>query len=79
MTGNTVLLITIFSLILLSAYKAYLNSKSDMKAQDKTNDNLKNQVNELKQEISDIKERTMVLEKIVTSENYDLKSEINSL
>ena len=79
MTGKIVFFIIFYGFILLSAYKAYLNSKSNIENSDNTNDELKNQVNELKQEISNLKKRTIVLEKIITDEAYSLKNEINEL
>jgi HPt (histidine-containing phosphotransfer) domain-containing protein len=79
MSGNIVFLIPIVAIIggvILSAYKAKLKSHTYNKNHI---DQLENKITQLQQELNSIKERTVVLEKIITSEDYDLKSEINSL
>jgi len=83
MSGNIVFLIPIVAIvggILLSAYKANLKAKSQTAENSKKNvEEFNKQITQLQQELVEVKERTAVLEKIVTSQNYDLKNEINSL
>lgn len=83
MSGNIVFLIPIVAIIggiLLSAYKANLKAKSQSTDNAKNiSEQLNKQVTQLQQELAEVKERTAVLEKIVTSQDYDLKNEINSL
>ncbi len=81
MPSNIIFLIPIFAIIggiSLSAYKMYLKSKSDNK-EHKSVDALEQQIAVLSQQVTELKQRTVVLEKIVTTENYDLKEQINSL
>lgn len=82
MSGNIVFLIPIVAIVggvLLSAYKAKLKAKSQNSAELKNTEELNNKITQLQQELIEVKERTAVLEKIVTSQDYDLKNEINSL
>lgn len=81
MSSNIIFLIPIVAIVgglILTAYKAKLESKSKTLAKDDF-EQLNSQITQLQQELVEVKERTAVLEKIVTSKNYDLKSEINSL
>jgi len=81
MSGNIVFLIPIVAIIggiLLSAYKANLKAKSTDNAKN-ISEQLNKQITQLQQDLAEVKERTAVLEKIVTSQDYDLKNEINSL
>jgi uncharacterized protein YceH (UPF0502 family) len=81
MSGNIVFLIPIVAIIggiLLAAYKANLKAKSTDNAKN-ISEQLNKQITQLQQELAEVKERTAVLEKIVTSQDYDLKNEINSL
>ena len=81
MSSSIVFLIPIVAIIggiLLAAYKAKLDSKSKSRTHE-LSEEFKTQITQLQQELAEVKERTAVLEKIVTSKNYDLKSEINSL
>lgn len=82
MSGNIVFLIPIVAIIggiLLAAYKAKLQAKNQITENKNSSEELHSKIAQLQDELEEVKQRTMVLEKIVTSENYDLKSEINSL
>ncbi|MBU2916855.1 MAG: hypothetical protein ACJAZB_000714 [Psychrosphaera sp.] len=80
MTGTTaaIAIIAIVGGLLYSAYELNINAKLKRQNAD-DNDDLQKELKELKQEMLALKERTAVLEKIVTTENYDLKDKINSL
>lgn len=74
MPGTTmvVAIVAIVGGIIYAIVEASLKAKTKIAASNNIND-------ELKQEIVQLKERMAVLEKIVTDEKYDLKKEFEKL
>ncbi|WP_165905493.1 hypothetical protein [Parashewanella spongiae] len=79
MDDNTAITLIVFVCVAAGALKHYFNAKAQFAKQSKTNLALKQQIIELQQEHSQLKQRIQTLEAIVTDEGIQLKQSINEL
>lgn len=78
MTGTTMVVVIVCVVfgILYEMYKKHLDFKAKTLSHNKTSDE---QGDQLKQQVEELKERVQVLEKIVTDEGYQVQKDINNL